>query len=46
MDPIAAGVDFLHFAIEKTFHLQGAPLEKMTNICILEEKTLSAGNPF
>ena len=43
MDPIAAGVDFLHFAIEKTFQLQGAPLEQMTNICILE-KTLSAGN--
>ena len=32
MDPIAAGVDFLHFAIEKTFQLQGPPLEQITNI--------------
>ena len=45
MDPIAAGVDFLHFAIEKTFHLQGAPLEQMTNICILEKKPCLQGIP-
>ena len=40
MDPMAAGVGFLHFAIGKTFHLQGAPLEQMTNIWIKKKPCL------